>query len=164
MIVSFVHVGSQLWITSMIYGCLSWFGWICMCVVRVPMCACMYLWILCLPLKTYQSHWRERIGVSKEYPIPAIVPYPGKFSTRQSNESKIYFKIFAWLPSSTRGTLRSFCHLIVIALHRFFKHSKVNCQLNPASVRDADKAVELHLNTKSSLSVEGKYAKFTPEW
>ena len=35
-----------------------------------------------------------------------------------------------------------------MALHRFFKPAEVNCQLNPAPVRDADEAVELRLNTK----------------
>ena len=32
-----------------------------------------------------------------------------------------------------------------LGLHHFFKPAKVNCQLNPGSVRDADEAVELHI-------------------
>ena len=50
-----------------------------------------------------------------------------------------------------------------MALHRFFKPAEVNCQLNPAPVRDADEAVELSLNTKPSSKCRGEYAKFTPE-
>ena len=50
-----------------------------------------------------------------------------------------------------------------MALHHFFKPAEVNCQFNPAPVRDPDETVKLRLNTKPSLKCRGEYAKFTPE-
>ena len=64
--------------------------------------------------------------------------------------------------SLTRGTLQSFCRSTGMTLYRFFKPTEGNSQLNSAPVRDADKAVELHVNTKFS-SCRGGYAKFTPK-
>ena len=76
--------------------------------------------------------------------------------------SRVIAKFDTWSPavilSLNRYDVASF-----LEPHHLFKLAKVNCQLNPGPVRDADEAAELRLNTKPSSKCRSEYAKFTQE-
>ena len=110
---------------------------------------------LCSPWSSYPIRGNFRTGL-----------FSYNSNNQQSNESKTCLKIspvitrldtwsFAVILSLDRYGVASF-----LSPHRFFKPAKVDFQLNPGPVRDADEA-ELRLKTKTSSKGRGDYTKFT---
>ena len=86
-------------------------------------------------------------------------------NNQQSNENKTYSKFshviakFDTWSLAVNLLLDRYGVASFLGPHCFFKPVKVNCQLNLGLVRDADKAVELRLNTKPSPKCRGEVCR-----